>query len=75
MIRDDIDQHVLTEVTEEIRAAWDLPIRLLPMSDDRRTTIVTTADHGDASFQAYLVRLPHHVATTSVRSQAHAPLT
>jgi LPPG:FO 2-phospho-L-lactate transferase len=65
----------LTEVTEEIRAAWDLPIRLLPMSDDRRTTIVTTADHGDVSFQDYFVRLRHDVATTAVRFEGTAALT
>ncbi|WP_394930652.1 2-phospho-L-lactate transferase [uncultured Ilumatobacter sp.] len=65
----------LTEVTEEIQAAWGLPIRLLPMSDDRRTTIVTTADHGDVSFQDYFVRLRHDVVTTAVRFQGPAALT
>ena len=65
----------LTEVTEEVRVAWNLPIRLLPMSDDRRTTIVTTADHGDVSFQDYFVRLRHDVATTAVHFEGPAALT
>ena len=65
----------LTEVTDEIRAAWGLPIRLLPMSDDRCTTIVTTVDHGDVSFQDYFVRLRHDVATTAVRFEGQAALT
>jgi LPPG:FO 2-phospho-L-lactate transferase len=57
----------LTEVTEEIRRAFDVPVRLLPMSDERCSTIVSTADHGDVAFQDYFVRLRHDVEATAVR--------
>jgi len=62
----------LTEVTDEIRAAWDVPIRLLPMSDDRRSTIVTTRDHGDVQFQDFFVRLRHEAPVTGVRFSGDA---
>ncbi len=65
----------LTEVTAEIAAAWGLGLCLLPMSDDRRTTIVTTATEGDVSFQDYFVRLRHSVPVTAVRFEGSAELT
>ena len=45
----------LTEVTGRIARAFGLRCRLLPMSDDRVRTVVTT-DGGEISFQEYFVR-------------------
>jgi LPPG:FO 2-phospho-L-lactate transferase len=45
----------LTEATAEITRSFELECRLLPMSDDRVRTVVTT-DGGDLSFQEYFVR-------------------
>ncbi len=71
----------LTEVTDEIRRAWDVPIRLLPMSDQRRSTIVTVTDDPDAggvprdvSFQDYFVRLRHSVPVSAIRFDGAAEL-
>jgi LPPG:FO 2-phospho-L-lactate transferase len=71
----------LTEVTEEIRRAWGLGIRVLPMSDERCTTLITVAhdpDFGDAprevKFQDYFVRLRHSVPVTAVRFDGDASL-
>ncbi len=64
----------LTEVTAEIVAAWGLDLRLVPMTDDRRTTIVTTATEGEVSFQDYFVRLRHGVPVTDVRFEGAAKL-
>jgi len=67
----------LTEVTDEIRRAWGVPIRVVPMSDDRRSTIVAV-DEGDGvhevSFQDYFVRLRHDVPVTTVRFDGGADL-
>ncbi len=57
----------LTAVTDEIRTAWDVPIRLLPMADEPFATVVSTVDHGDVAFQDYFVRLRHAVPVTGVR--------
>ena len=38
----------LTEVTDEIRRAWDVPIRLVPMSDERCSTIVSVTEDPEA---------------------------
>ncbi len=56
----------LTEVTAALALAWDLGYRLLPMSDDRVSTMVDTAD-GELAFQEYFVRHHHSVAVTGVR--------
>ncbi|WP_241432144.1 2-phospho-L-lactate transferase [Ilumatobacter nonamiensis] len=74
----------LTEVTDEIRRAWAVPIQLLPMSDQRRSTIVTVADDpdrddavggpADVSFQDYFVRLRHSVPVSAVRFDGDAEL-
>jgi LPPG:FO 2-phospho-L-lactate transferase len=64
----------LTEVTDEIRRAWTIPIRLLPMSDQQCSTVVTTADEGDVSFQDYFVRLRHDVPVSAVRFEGTAML-
>ena len=64
----------LTEVTSEIVAAWGLGLRLLPMTDERRATVVTTTTEGDVSFQDYFVRLRHSVPVTDVRFEGTARL-
>ena len=64
----------LTEVTAEIVAAWGLGLRLLPMTDERRATVVTTTTEGDVSFQDYFVRLRHSVPVTDVRFEGTAQL-
>jgi LPPG:FO 2-phospho-L-lactate transferase len=62
------DGRSLTEVTAEIAAAWDLAVRLLPMSDDRVETRVTLVDGGEEiGFQEYFVGKQHGVAVSSVR--------
>ena len=72
----------LTHVTDEIRRAWGVPITVLPMSDDRISTLVTvdaasgTPEQGrEISFQDYFVRLRHGVAVSSVRFDGDAALT
>lgn len=61
----------LTEVTAEIARAWGLEIGVLPMSDERCSTIVTVTeseggDPTDVSFQDYFVRLRHSVPVSAV---------
>ena len=72
----------LTQVTDEIRRAWNVPIRVLPMSDDRVSTLVTvdaasgTPEQGqEISFQDYFVRLRHSVPVSSIRFDGTAALT
>ncbi|MGI9612585.1 MAG: 2-phospho-L-lactate transferase [Acidimicrobiales bacterium] len=57
----------LSEVTAEIVAAWDLGFALVPVTDDRLRTMVTTADEGEITFQEYFVRRQHAVAVSAVR--------
>ncbi|MEY2416577.1 MAG: 2-phospho-L-lactate transferase [Ilumatobacteraceae bacterium] len=57
----------LSEVTAEICAAWQVRQRLVPMSDQTVSTVVTLADGGDVSFQEYFVKLRHGVPVTAVR--------
>jgi LPPG:FO 2-phospho-L-lactate transferase len=45
----------LTEVTAEIAAAWDLPFRLLPMTDEPVETRIRTVDGRDLHFQRWWV--------------------
>jgi LPPG:FO 2-phospho-L-lactate transferase len=67
----------LTEATEEIRQAWDVPIAVVPMTDDRVSTMVTLEGDSpvDVSFQDYFVRLRHGVPVRSVRFDGAATLT
>jgi LPPG:FO 2-phospho-L-lactate transferase len=65
----------LTEVSDEIRRAWNVPIRVLPMTDDRLATMVTTIDGVEVSFQDYFVRLRHGVAVSGVRFDGDAHVT
>jgi len=64
----------LADVTEEIARSWNVPITLLPMSNDPVRTIVTIADDCEAgprgseiSFQEYFVRYRHAIRVASIR--------
>lgn len=57
----------LTEVTDEIRRAWDVPVRVLPMSDGTVATHLLLPDGGELAFQDYFVRLRHGVEVAGVR--------
>ena len=57
----------LAEATAEIIAAWGLDFTLLPVTNDRLRTMVTTVDEGEITFQEYFVRRHHDVAVTAVR--------
>lgn len=58
----------LTEVTAEIATAWGLPQQLLPMSDERVTTMVSLRDEGiEVPFQEYFVQRRHGVPISGVR--------
>jgi len=57
----------LAEVTSSMAEAWDLGLSLLPVTNDRVRTMITTVDHGEIGFQEYFVRLQHSVAVTAVR--------
>ncbi|MEO6124179.1 MAG: 2-phospho-L-lactate transferase [Ilumatobacteraceae bacterium] len=56
----------LTDVTAEIARAFGLDVTLLPVTDDRIATRVTTAD-GEISFQEYFVQRHHDVPISAVR--------
>ena len=62
----------LSAVTAEIAAAWQLPEQLVPMSDDRVSTIIELVDGRTVSFQEYFVAMRHSVAVRSVRFQGAA---
>ena len=68
----------LTEVTDEIARAWGVGIAIVPMTDDRCSTVVTLADvevsEADVSFQDYFVRLRHSVPVSAVRFDGDAAL-
>lgn len=58
----------LTEVTAEIVAAWGLEQQLLPMTDQRVTTMVSLLDEGiEVPFQEYFVQRRHGVPVSAVR--------
>ena len=57
----------LTQVTDEIARAWHLPERLVPMSDDRVSTMIDLLDGGTVTFQEYFVQLRHSVPVRGVR--------
>jgi LPPG:FO 2-phospho-L-lactate transferase len=57
----------LSTVTAEIARAWNLELRLLPVSDDAVRTMVTVEGEGEIGFQDYFVGRQHSVAVTSVR--------
>ena len=58
----------LTEVTAEIATAWGIPQRLVPMSNDRVTTMVTLLAEGvEVPFQEYFVQRQHSVSVAGIR--------
>jgi LPPG:FO 2-phospho-L-lactate transferase len=57
----------LAEVTAEITQAFGIPFRILPMTNERVSTMVTLVDGSEISFQEYFVKLRHSVAIQSVR--------
>ncbi|MFZ9674983.1 MAG: 2-phospho-L-lactate transferase [Ilumatobacteraceae bacterium] len=62
----------LSDVTAEITRAWNLPISVLPMTDDRVGTMVNIIEDGREStvtFQEYFVKRRHSVPVTGVRFQ------
>jgi LPPG:FO 2-phospho-L-lactate transferase len=67
----------LTEVTDEVRRAWGVAVGIVPMSDDRMSTMVTVDLDGqrtEISFQDYFVRLHHDVDVASIRFAGTASL-
>ncbi len=60
----------LSAVTAEIAAAWDLGLRLLPVTDDRLETRVTVVDpdaEREVGFQEWFVQRRHDVPVRAVR--------
>ncbi len=57
----------LQAVTAEIASAWGLEFTILPVTNDRVRTMVTTVDDGEISFQEYFVGRAHSVAVSQVR--------
>jgi LPPG:FO 2-phospho-L-lactate transferase len=57
----------LATVTAEVARAWDVEVRLLPVTNDRLRTMVTVAGEGEVTFQDYFVRRRHAVAVEAVR--------
>jgi len=57
----------LADVTDELRRAWNLPLRVLPMTNDRVRTMVTLAGGNEISFQEYFVKHRHDVSVERVR--------
>jgi LPPG:FO 2-phospho-L-lactate transferase len=56
-----------TDVADELRRAWGVGVRLLPMTDGDVATIVELATGEEVAFQDYFVRLRHAVAVRDVR--------
>jgi LPPG:FO 2-phospho-L-lactate transferase len=57
----------LSRVTAEICEAWGVRQRIVPMTDQKVSTVVTLVDGGDVSFQEYFVQLRHDVPVKTVR--------
>ena len=57
----------MATITAEIAAAWGLELAVVPVTNDRIETRVTTIDEGEIGFQDYFVRRRHDVAVTAVR--------
>ena len=57
----------LSTVTAEIATAWNLRLRLLPMTDDRVETRIDVIDEGEIGFQEYFVGRRHSVPVRGVR--------
>ncbi len=57
----------LTEVTAEIARAFEVPVCLLPVTDDPIRTVLGVAGQGEIGFQEYFVGRHHDVPITGVR--------
>lgn len=55
----------LAEVTDEVRRAFDVGVRIVPMSNDKVRTVVHCAT-GTIDFQEYFVKLRHDVEISGV---------
>ena len=62
----------LSRVTAEMCEAWGVRQRLVPMSDQKVSTVVTLVDGGEVSFQEYFVQLRHDVPVQAVRFEGAA---
>lgn len=56
----------LSQVTDEVRRAFGVAVRIVPMSDDQVSTHVHLAEGGVVSFQEYFVKLRHDVAVSRI---------
>lgn len=59
----------LTTVTAEVASAWDVPVRIVPMTDDAVATVVEAEVEGEnrrLSFQEYFVQHRHSVPVRSI---------
>ncbi|MBU3704462.1 MAG: 2-phospho-L-lactate transferase [Ilumatobacteraceae bacterium] len=56
----------LADVTAEIVRAFGIDFRVIPMSNERVSTIVTLTDGSKVSFQEYFVKLRHDVPVRDV---------
>jgi LPPG:FO 2-phospho-L-lactate transferase len=56
----------LTEITDEIRRAWNVAVRVLPMTDGTVATRLRLPDGSELAFQDYFVRLQHGVEVAGV---------
>ncbi len=61
------DGATLAEATAQVIAGWGLDLAVLPVTNDRLRTMVTTTTEGEIGFQEYFVRLQHGVPVSSVR--------
>jgi LPPG:FO 2-phospho-L-lactate transferase len=57
----------LSEVAAEMAAAWEVGIRLVPVSDDPVRTVLTVEGEGEIDFQDYFVARHHDVTVSAVR--------
>lgn len=57
----------LAEVTAEITQAFGIGFRVVPMCNERVSTVVILADGTEVAFQEYFVKLRHAVPVKSVR--------
>ncbi len=65
---------LLSDVTREIAVAWNIPLQIMPMTNDAVRTLITLANDCEAgsagsriSFQEYFVKHRHSVAVSKVQ--------
>lgn len=56
----------LTDITAEITAAWGVRTRLVPMTEQRFSTMCSTPDRGIIGFQEYFVKERHSIAIDGI---------